>query len=116
MMKLIFGRYLLWQLKFKGFKMSKRNVYFMLAIVGQFLPWFLEHGFNISLFFQEFFANGVASTIALDFIMVSVVVIVFIVFESKKLGMKKSLYTCTGNLGSCWVWFGSVFVYARKVL
>ena len=75
--------------------MSKRNIYSLLAILGLllpysiFLPWLLENGLNIELFFQELLANGVATTTALDFMMVSVAVIVFIVFESKKLGMKK---------------------------
>ncbi len=75
--------------------MSKKNVYSLLSILGLvlpyslFLPWLLEHGLDIGLFFSEFFANGVASTTALDFMMVSVVVIIFIIFESKKLGMKK---------------------------
>lgn len=74
--------------------MSKRNIYFILAILGillpysLFLPWLLEHGFNVQLFFQEFLANDVASTTALDFLVVSLAVIFFIVFESKKLGMK----------------------------
>jgi len=75
--------------------MSKRNIYCILAILGVllpyslFLPWLLEHGLDFQLFFSELFANDVASTTALDFMMVSVGVIVFIVFESKKLGMKK---------------------------
>ena len=75
--------------------MSKRNIYFILAILGVllpyslFFPWLLEHGLDFQLFFSELFANDVASTTALDFMMVSVGVIVFIVFESKKLGMKK---------------------------
>jgi len=75
--------------------MSKKSVYFVLAILGLvlpysiFIPWLVEHGFNVQFFFQEFFANGVASTTALDFIMVSVTVIIYIIFESKKLGMKQ---------------------------
>jgi 4-amino-4-deoxy-L-arabinose transferase-like glycosyltransferase len=74
--------------------MSKRNVYFILAILGillpysLFLPWVLEHGLDVQLFFTELLANDVASTTALDFMMVSVTVIIFIIFESKKLGMK----------------------------
>jgi len=74
--------------------MSKRNVYFVLAILGLvlpyslFLPWLLEHGLDVQLFFSELLANDVASTTALDFLMVSIAVMVFIVFESKKLGMK----------------------------
>jgi len=76
--------------------MSKRNIYFILAILGlllpysQFLPWLLEHGLNVQLFFQEITANAVATTTLLDFLVVSLAVIVFIVFESKKLGMKHS--------------------------
>ena len=74
--------------------MSKKNVYFVLAILGLllpyslFLPWLLEHGLDIQLFFSQFLANDVASTTALDFMMVSIAVIIFIIFESKKLGIK----------------------------
>jgi len=74
--------------------MSKRNIYFILALLGLllpysfFLPWLLEHGLDFSLFFAELLANDVASTTALDFMVVSVGVIIFIIFESKKLGMK----------------------------
>jgi 4-amino-4-deoxy-L-arabinose transferase-like glycosyltransferase len=74
--------------------MSKRNVYFILAILGillpysLFLPWVLKHGLDVQLFFTELLANDVASTTALDFMMVSLSVIIFIIFESKKLGMK----------------------------
>ena len=74
--------------------MSKRNVYFVLAILGLvlpygvFLPWVLEHGLDVSLFFSELLANDVAKTTALDFMMATIAVIAFIIFESKKLGMK----------------------------
>jgi len=73
---------------------SKRNIYFILAILGLllpyglFLPWLVEHGFNVQLFFSEMFANDVAGTTALDFLMVTIVVNVFIVSESKRIGMK----------------------------
>ena len=74
--------------------MSKRNVYFILAILGLVLPysvfvsWVFENGLDVSLFFSELLANDVAKTTALDFLMVTIGVIVFILFESKKLGMK----------------------------
>jgi len=98
--------------------MSKKSVYFVLAILGlvlpysMFIPWLLEHRLNVQLFFQEFFANGVASTTALDFIMVSVGVIFFIIFENKKLGMKKIYIPIFSNISCCWVWLGSIFMYA----
>ena len=61
--------------------MSKRNVYFVLAILGLvlpyslFLPWLLEHGLDVQLFFKEFLANDVASTTALDFLVASLATI-----------------------------------------
>ena len=74
--------------------MSKRNVYFVLAILGLvlpyslFLPWLLEHGLDFQLFFSELFVNDVAGTGGLDIFAVTLAIVVFIVFESKKLGMK----------------------------
>lgn len=74
--------------------MSKKNVYFVLAILGLvlpyslFLPWLLEHGLDFTLFFQALFINDVAGTGGLDILAVTLVIVVFIVFESKKLGMK----------------------------
>lgn len=91
----IFIGAILRHLKFKGYTMSKKNVYFVLAILGLvlpyslFLPWVLEHGLDVDLFFTELLTNDVASTTALDFMMVSVTVIIFIIFESRKLGMKQ---------------------------
>ena len=74
--------------------MSNKNIYSFLAILGLllpyglFLPWLLEHGFNVSFFFSEMFANDVAGTTALDFLVVTLVVNVFIVVESRRIGMK----------------------------
>jgi len=99
--------------------MSKKSVYFVLAILGlvlpysMFVPWLLEHGLNVQLFFQEFFANGVASTTALDFIMVSMTVIIFIIFESRKLGMKQVYIPILASLVA--VGFGlAVFLCMRE--
>ena len=99
--------------------MSKRNIYFILAILGlvlpysMFIPWIIENGLDVQLFFQEFFANGVASTTVFDFIMVSMTVIVFIIFESKKLGMEKIYIPILASLVA--VGFGlAVFLCMRE--
>ena len=46
--------------------MSKKNVYFVLAILGLllpygvFVPWLLENGLDVQLFFSEMLSNEVA--------------------------------------------------------
>ena len=99
--------------------MSKRNIYFILAILGlllpynQFLPWLLEHGLNVQLFFQEITANAVATTTLFDFLIVSFAVIAFIVFETKKLGMKHGYLFILATLVA--VGFGlALFLCARE--
>ena len=74
--------------------MSKQNIYFILAVLGillpysLFLPWLLEHGLDFQLFFSELFANDIAGTGGLDILAVTLVIVVFIVFEGKKLLIK----------------------------
>jgi hypothetical protein len=99
--------------------MSKQNIYLILALLGIvlpytiFLPWLFEHGIDVQLFFQEFFANGVSTTTALDFMMVSVGVITFIIFESKRLGMKNVYISILATLVA--VGFGlALFLFMRE--
>jgi hypothetical protein len=99
--------------------MSKRNIYFILAILGillpysLFLPWLFEHGLDIQLFFSEIMVNDIARTTALDFIVVSLGVIAFIVFETKKLGMKHRYLFILATLVA--VGFGlALFLYMRE--
>jgi len=53
-----------------------------------FFPWLLEHGLDFHLFFGQLFANDIAGTSGLDILAVTIVVIVFIVLESKRLNMQ----------------------------
>ena len=74
--------------------MSKQHIYFILALLGLFLPyslflpWLLEYGFDFSLFFSEFSVNAIAQTAGLDILVTTVILLIFIVFEGQKLGMK----------------------------
>jgi len=99
--------------------MSKRNVYFVLAILGLvlpyslFLPWLLEHGLDFGLFFQELFVNDVAGTGGLDILAVTIVILTFVVMESKKLGMKHTIIPILATLVA--VGFGlAVFLCLRE--
>ena len=110
---------ILWQLKFKGFKMSKRNIYFILALLGIllpysiFLPWLLEHGLNLSLLFSEFSVNAVAQTAGLDILVTTVSLLVFIVFEGRKLGMKNIYIPLVATLVG--IAFGlALFLFMRE--
>src|SRR5215470_2934181 len=74
--------------------MKPRRVYFILCVLGfilpysQFVPWLLEHGLNVGLFFRELFANRISGFFALDVIVSAVVLIVFIRTEGKRLGVR----------------------------
>jgi len=93
-MTTIFESVILWHLNFKGFMMSKRNIYAVLTVLGLllpyslFFPWLMEYGLDFTLFFNELFVNDVAGTGGLDILAVTFVILVFIVFEGRKVKMK----------------------------
>lgn len=55
---------------------------------SQFLPWVVEHGFNVTLFFQELFSTNIGGFFGLDVIISAVVLLLFIYAEGTRLGMK----------------------------
>src|SRR4030095_9602713 len=71
-----------------------RYVYLALCVVGvllpywQFVPWFLQHGFDLPLFLHQLFANRIGGFFALDAICVSFVLWFFIFAEGGRLGMR----------------------------
>ncbi len=54
--------------------MKARHFYLVRCVLGlvlpysQFVPWLLEHGLNISVFFRELFANRISAFFAMDVI------------------------------------------------
>ena len=68
--------------------------YLTLAIVGfvlpysQFIPFLVDHGLNLSLFWSQLFANHISSAFALDLITSSLVFWVFLIKEGTKRQMK----------------------------
>ena len=71
-----------------------RYVYLTLCVVGvvlpywQFVPWFLQHGFDLPLLLHELFANRIGSFFGLDVIVASFVLWVFIFAEGGRLNMR----------------------------
>src|SRR5215471_12137093 len=74
--------------------MKPRYFYLILCLLGiilpfsQFVPWVLEHGLNIGLFFRELFANRISAFFAMDVIVSAIALIYFIQSEGKRLGMR----------------------------
>jgi hypothetical protein len=74
--------------------MKARNIYLIFCVLGillpysQFMPWLLEHGLNLPLFFRELFTNRIGAFFAMDVIVSAIVLIWFIQTEGKRLGVR----------------------------
>ena len=74
--------------------MRLRHVYLVLCVVGallpysQFIPWFLKHGLDLSLFLDQLFANRIGGFFGLDVIVSSLVLWVLVFSEGRRIGMR----------------------------
>lgn len=70
-------------------------IYTILCVLGvalpvsQFAPWLYQNGLNVPLLVSEAFANRIAAFAWLDVLVSAVVVLVFIIWEGRRLGMTK---------------------------
>jgi hypothetical protein len=77
-----------------------RYIYLVLCVVGvllpywQFVPWFLDHGLDISLLVQQLFANRIGAFFGLAVVVSSVVLWIFIFAE----GMRRLWIPVIGSL------------------
>ena len=84
--------------------MKARYFYVILCVLGivlpysQFVPWLLEHGFNLNLLFRELFANQISAFFAMDVIVSAIVLIWFIQSEGKRLRMRLLWLPTIGTL------------------
>lgn len=75
--------------------MKPKTIYLALCVLGtivpysQFVPWVVQHGLNLLLFFRELFANRISAFFALDVILSAVVLIAFIRRDGARLGMRR---------------------------
>ena len=75
--------------------MRLRHIYLVLCVIGallpysQFVPWCWQHGLDLSLFFHLLFANRIGAFFALDVIVSTLVLWVFVFSEGKRIGMRQ---------------------------
>lgn len=75
--------------------MHMKSIYLILCVLGvvlplsQLAPWLHQNGLNIHLLISEAFGNRIAAFAWLDVIVSAVVVLAFIIWEGRRLGMKK---------------------------
>jgi hypothetical protein len=84
--------------------MKTRHFYLVCCVLGlvvpysQFVPWLLEHGLNLGLFFRELFANRISAFFATDVIVSAIVLIWFIQSEGKRLRVRLLWLPTVGTL------------------
>ena len=84
--------------------MKARYVYLVCCVLGlllpyaQFVPWLLEHGLNVTLFWRELFANRISSFFAMDVIVSAIVLLWFIQSEGRRLRVRLLWLPTIGTL------------------
>jgi predicted exporter len=74
--------------------MQRKYLYLALFVVGavvpylSFVPWVMDHGFDISHMVEELFANRISAFFGLDVIVSAIVLWVFIAIESPRVGVR----------------------------
>jgi hypothetical protein len=74
--------------------MNLRYLYLIFCVLGlvlpysQFIPWFLEHGFNPALFCHDLFANRISGFFGMDVFVSAIVLCCFASSEGARLGMR----------------------------
>ncbi|WP_009632770.1 DUF2834 domain-containing protein [Synechocystis sp. PCC 7509] len=81
-----------------------QTTYLIFCILGtilpysQFVPFLVKHGLNLQLFFEQLFINRISSFFAMDLIVSSLVLWVFVFWEGSRLGMKNLWVYVASNL------------------
>ena len=84
--------------------MKPRYLYLILCVLGivlpysQFVPWILEDGLDPALFFNELFANRVSGFFGMDVLVSAIVLIIFVQFEGRRIGMHRLWVPVVGTL------------------
>ena len=73
--------------------MRLRHLYLLLCFLGtilpywKFVPWVMDHGLDLPLFFQELFASRIGASFGLDVVISAVVLFVFVGTEGRRLSL-----------------------------
>ena len=71
--------------------MNRKNVYLFLCVLGaaipysQFVPWVMENGLPLGLLMRQLFANRISAFFGLDVLVSSIVLLVFMRIEGRRL-------------------------------
>jgi hypothetical protein len=71
--------------------MPIRRLYALLCVLGialpysQFIPFVLQHGLNLHLFFEQLLANRISAFFGLDVLISAVVLLVFVADEGRRI-------------------------------
>ena len=71
-----------------------QSIYLVLAILGfalpysQLIPFFIDNGFDLSLFWSQLFANRISTDFAFDLLVSSLVFWIFLYKEGKRINLK----------------------------
>jgi len=74
--------------------MNRKNMYLFLCILGaaipysQFVPWIIENGLHLGLLVGQLFANRISAFFGLDVLVSSVVLLMFMRIEGRKLRVR----------------------------
>lgn len=100
---------------------TMKNLYIVFAVSGcvlplsQFVPFVAENGLDIPLFFSQLFATRISSFFAWDVIVSAVVLVAFIVSESKRKQIKNFWLPIAGTF-AVGVSFGlPLFLLQREI-
>ncbi|HCF29152.1 MAG TPA: hypothetical protein DEV81_18560 [Cyanobacteria bacterium UBA11049] len=78
--------------------------YLILCILGsvlqysQFVPFLIEHGLDLKLFFEQLFANRISAFFGIDVIISSLILWAFVFWEGSRLKMKNLWIYIVSNL------------------
>ncbi|MCM3172908.1 MULTISPECIES: DUF2834 domain-containing protein [unclassified Paenibacillus] len=81
----------------------------------EFIPWISEHGFNMTILLNEATQNRISAFAWLDVIIAAIVLIGFILYEGKRIGIKHKWIPIIGTL-TVGVSFGlPLFLLLREI-
>ena len=75
--------------------MNRKMLYLLLCVLGfalpysQFVPWVMEHGVDMHLFFHQLFANRIGGFFGMDVLVSAIALIGFIRVEGTRLKMDR---------------------------
>jgi hypothetical protein len=88
----------------QGEHMKTKHLYLLLCIAGTILPywWFVpflrDHGLDLRLFLEQLFATQISGFFAMDVVVSSLVLWVFVLTEGRRLGMKRLWLPIAANV------------------